>query len=93
MVSREGGRAATTRTGKRKGSEWEILGNLEKGVSYTIRFYSYQSGEFVKKGGFCNTIRFGRSLAIKEVLMLRPRRHEGYMHKRRKWPLKGWTKR
>ena len=23
-------RAATTRTGKRKGSEWEILGNLEK---------------------------------------------------------------
>ena len=23
----------------------------------------------------------------------RPRRHEGYMHKRRKWPLKGWTKR
>jgi len=52
-------RAATTRTGKRKGSEWEILGNLEKGVSYTIR----------------------------------PRRHEGFMHKRRKWPLKGWTKR
>jgi hypothetical protein len=52
-------RAANTRTGKRKGSEWEILGNLEKGVSYTIR----------------------------------PRRHEGCMHKRRKWPLKGWTKR
>ena len=25
------------RTGKRKGSEWEILGNLEKGVHYTIK--------------------------------------------------------
>ena len=26
-----------TRTSKRKGSEWEILGNLEKGVAYTIK--------------------------------------------------------
>merc|ERR1719481_2334257 len=56
---KEEGRQAGTRTGKRKGSEWEILGNLEKGVSYTIR----------------------------------PRKHEGDMFKRRKWPLKGWHKR
>ena len=27
------------------------------------------------------------------IALPRPRRHEGYMHKRRKWPLKGWTKR
>ena len=27
----------STRASKRKGSEWEILGNLEKGVHYTIR--------------------------------------------------------
>jgi len=47
------------RTSKRKGSEWEILGNLEKGVSYTIK----------------------------------PKKHEGYLYKRRKWPLKGWHKR
>ena len=25
------------RSSKRKGSEWEILGNLEKGVAYTIK--------------------------------------------------------
>ena len=36
------------RTSKRKGSEWEILGNLEKGVHYTIKpkrltFYSLGS--------------------------------------------------
>jgi len=49
----------STRTGKRKGSEWEILGNLEKGVSYTIK----------------------------------PKKHEGYLYKRKKWPLKGWHKR
>ena len=44
---------------KRKGSEWEILGNLEHGVSYSIK----------------------------------PRRYEGFMSKKRKWPLKGWHKR
>ena len=44
---------------KRKGSEWEILGNLEHGVSYAIK----------------------------------PRRYEGFMSKKRKWPLKGWHKR
>ena len=49
----------TARAGKRKGSEWEILGNLEKGVSYTIK----------------------------------PKRYEGHLFKRRKWPLKGWRKR
>ena len=27
----------STRTSKRKGSEWEILANLEKGVHYTIK--------------------------------------------------------
>ena len=27
----------SSRASKRKGSEWEILGNLEKGVHYTIR--------------------------------------------------------
>ena len=27
----------STRTAKRKGSEWEILGNLEKGMHYTIK--------------------------------------------------------
>ena len=47
------------RAGKRKGSEWEILGSLEKGVAYTIT----------------------------------PRRYEGRLLKRRKWPLKGWHKR
>jgi len=47
------------RTTKRKGSEWEILANLEKGASYTIK----------------------------------PKKHEGYFSKRRKWPLKGWHKR
>jgi len=47
------------RAGKRKGSEWEILGNLEKGVAYTIK----------------------------------PKKYEGYLSKRRKWPLKGWHKR
>eukprot|EP00090_Calanus_glacialis_P045445 TRINITY_DN8436_c0_g1_i1.p1 TRINITY_DN8436_c0_g1~~TRINITY_DN8436_c0_g1_i1.p1 ORF type:complete len:909 (+),score=338.09 TRINITY_DN8436_c0_g1_i1:70-2796(+) len=47
------------RSGKRKGSEWEILGNLEKGVTYTIK----------------------------------PKKYEGYLSKRRKWPLKGWHKR
>lgn len=47
------------RAGKRKGSEWEILGNLEKGVSYNIK----------------------------------PKKYEGYLSKRRKWPLKGWHKR
>ena len=26
-----------SRTSKRKGSEWEILANLEKGVRYTIK--------------------------------------------------------
>jgi len=51
--------AVSRRTGKRKGSEWEILANLEKGVSYTIK----------------------------------PKKHEGYFSKRRKWPLKGWHKR
>ena len=47
------------RSVKRKGSEWEILGNLEKGVSYTIK----------------------------------PKKHQGYLYKRKKWPLKGWHKR
>ena len=47
------------RSSKRKGSEWEILGNLEKGVAYTIK----------------------------------PKKHEGYLHKRRKWPLRGWHRR
>jgi len=47
------------RSVKRKGSEWEILANLEKGVHYTIK----------------------------------PKRYEGYLSKRRKWPLKGWHKR
>jgi len=56
-LSRVGGTSG--RPGKRKGSEWEILGNLEKGVSYTIK----------------------------------PKRHEGWLSKRRKWPLKGWHKR
>ena len=32
-----GGAEATHRTSKRKGSEWEILANLEKGVHYTIK--------------------------------------------------------
>ena len=50
---------STIRSGKRKGSEWEILGNLEKGTSYNIK----------------------------------PKRHEGYLNKRKKWPLKGWHKR
>ena len=49
----------STRAGKRKGSEWEILGNLEKGVSYTIK----------------------------------PKKHDGFFLKRRKFPLKGWQKR
>ena len=44
---------------RRKGSEWEILGNLESGVKYTIK----------------------------------PRKYEGYLSKKRKWPLKGWHKR
>ncbi len=44
---------------RRKGSEWEILGSLEKGVAYSIK----------------------------------PKRHEGFLSKRRKWPLKGWHKR
>ena len=44
---------------RRKGSEWEILGNLEKGTGYAIV----------------------------------PKKREGYLHKRRKWPLKGWHKR
>ena len=47
------------RSSKRKGSEWEILGNLEKGVAYTIK----------------------------------PKKHDGYLHKRRKWPLRGWHRR
>ena len=49
----------SVRSGKRKGSEWEILGNLEKGVSYTIK----------------------------------PKTHQGYLYKRKKWPMKGWHKR
>jgi len=57
-LSRVGG-GTSGRSGKRKGSEWEILGNLEKGVAYTIK----------------------------------PKRHEGWLSKRRKWPLKGWHKR
>ncbi len=44
---------------RRKGSEWEILGNLEQGVTYSIK----------------------------------PRRYEGFLSKKRKWPLKGWHKR
>ena len=44
---------------RRKGSEWEILGNLEHGTSYAVK----------------------------------PRRYEGFMSKKRKWPLKGWHKR
>ena len=44
---------------RRKGSEWEILGNLEHGTSYSIK----------------------------------PRRYEGFMSKKRKWPLKVWHKR
>jgi len=52
-------RGTSARSGKRKGSEWEILGNLEKGVSYTIK----------------------------------PKKYEGWLSKRRKWPLKGWHKR
>ena len=55
-LSRVGGTSG--RSTKRKGSEWEILGNLEKGVAYTIK----------------------------------PKRHEGWLSKRRKWPLKGWHK-
>lgn len=41
---------------RRKGSEWEILDNLDPGSTYPIR----------------------------------PRRHEGTLSKKRKWPLKGW---
>jgi len=54
-------KTATTKSTnfKRKGSEWEILVNLEKGVEYTIK----------------------------------PKRYEGFLSKRRKWPLKGWHKR
>jgi len=37
----------STRTSKRKGSEWEILGNLEKGVHYTIKPKRYE--EFLLK--------------------------------------------
>ena len=51
--------STSIRSGKRKGSEWEILGNLEKGTSYNIK----------------------------------PKKHEGYLSKRKKWPLKGWHKR
>ena len=32
-----GGAEALHRSSKRKGSEWEILVNLEKGVHYTIK--------------------------------------------------------
>ncbi|XP_040574708.1 oxysterol-binding protein-related protein 3 [Lepeophtheirus salmonis] len=49
----------TKKNWKRKGSEWEILGSLEKGIEYNIK----------------------------------PKKHEGYLSKRRKWPLKGWHKR
>lgn len=34
---------ASTRSGKRKGSEWEILGSLEKGVAYTIKPKRYET--------------------------------------------------
>lgn len=44
---------------RRKGSEWEILGSLERGTDYTIV----------------------------------PKKKEGYLMKRRKWPMKGWHKR
>ena len=44
---------------RRKGSEWEILGSLDKGAQYSIK----------------------------------PKKKEGYMSKKRKWPLKGWHKR
>lgn len=52
-------RVSKKNTVRRKGSEWEILGNLESGVKYTIK----------------------------------PRKYEGYLSKKRKWPLKGWHKR
>ena len=51
--------STSVRSGKRKGSEWEILGDLEKGMSYNIK----------------------------------PKKYEGYLNKRKKWPLKGWHKR
>ncbi len=44
---------------RRKGSEWEILGSLEKDEDYAIV----------------------------------PRKHEGFLSKKRKSPLKGWHKR
>ena len=56
---RGGMEKAVAERAKRKGSEWEILGTLEKGVTYAIK----------------------------------PKRHEGFLSKRRKWPLKGWHKR
>ena len=50
---------------RRKGSEWEILGNLEHGG---VGGTSYMPPA-------------------------KPRRYEGFMSKKRKWPLKGWHKR
>jgi hypothetical protein len=35
--------ALSGRSGKRKGSEWEILGSLEKGVAYTIKPKRYEA--------------------------------------------------
>ncbi len=57
--SPRGGSKAENKIARRKGSEWEILGSLEKGVPYSIT----------------------------------PKRHEGFLSKRRKFPLKGWHKR
>ena len=58
-VSSGGVSGVSGKSMRRKGSEWEILGNLESGVKYTIK----------------------------------PRKYEGYLSKKRKWPLKGWHKR
>ena len=45
----------------------------------------FQAILFFRQAGFIKTYIY--------LCCNRPRRHEGYMHKRRKWPLKGWTKR
>ena len=45
----------------------------------------FQAILFFRQAGFIKTDTY--------LCCNRPRRHEGYMHKRRKWPLKGWTKR
>ncbi len=53
------GASDASSTKQRKGSEWEILGDLDRGVQYQVK----------------------------------PKKQEGFLSKRRKWPLKGWHKR